>query len=187
MFIQTEATPNPATLKFLPGRDVLVGEPRDFRTAEAALISPLASALFEIPGVTGIFLGSDFISVTKDVTEWGHIKPAILGVIMEHFLSGKPVVDTGSSEGAETDGEEFFDADDSETVEVIKELIATRVRPAVAMDGGDITFKGFKDGQVFLNMRGACSGCPSSTATLKAGIENLLRHFVPGVEGVQQI
>ncbi|MDB5561916.1 MAG: NifU family protein [Hyphomicrobiales bacterium] len=186
MFIQTEATPNPATLKFLPGRDVLVGEPRDFRTPEAALISPLASGLFEIPGVTGIFLGSDFISVTKDVTEWAHIKPAILGVIMEHFLSGKPVVNSGEPDVDTSEGE-FFDESDGETVEVIKELIATRVRPAVAMDGGDITFKGFRDGTVFLHMQGACSGCPSSTATLKSGIENLLRHFVPGVEAVQQV
>jgi Fe-S cluster biogenesis protein NfuA len=185
MFIQTEATPNPATLKFLPGRDVLVGEPRDFRHAEDAAASPLATALFGVPGVTGVFLGSDFISVTKDTAEWNHIKPSVLGVIMEHFLSGKPVLETG--EPAPAPGEEFFDDEDSETVEVIKELIATRVRPAVAMDGGDITFKGFRDGQVYLNMRGACSGCPSSTATLKAGIENLLRHFVPGVEGVQQI
>ncbi|HEV7718824.1 MAG TPA: NifU family protein [Arsenicitalea sp.] len=186
MFIQTEATPNPATLKFLPGRDVLVGEPRDFRTPEAALISPLAAGLFEIPGVTGIFLGSDFISVTKDVTEWGHIKPAILGVIMEHFLSGKPVINSGEPDVDTSEGE-FFDESDGETVEVIKELIATRVRPAVAMDGGDITFKGFRDGTVFLHMQGACSGCPSSTATLKSGIENLLRHFVPGVEAVQQV
>jgi len=185
MFIQTESTPNPATLKFLPGRDVVIGEPREFRNAEEGAISPLATALFGVPGVTGVFLGSDFVSVTKDTADWGHIKPSILGVIMEHFLSGKPVIDTG--EPAAEAGEEFFDDGDSETVEVIKELIATRVRPAVAMDGGDITFKGFKDGQVYLNMRGACSGCPSSTATLKSGIENLLRHFVPGVEGVQQI
>ncbi|MHB1102459.1 MAG: NifU family protein [Devosia sp.] len=186
MFIQTEATPNPATLKFLPGRDVLVGEPRDFRNVEAATASPLAAALFEVTGVTGVFLGSDFISVTKDVTEWSHIKPAILGVIMEHFLSGKPVLFEGDP-APETGGDEFFDASDTETVEVIKELLATRVRPAVAMDGGDITFKGYRDGTVFLHMQGACSGCPSSTATLKSGIENLLRHFVPGVEAVQQV
>jgi Fe-S cluster biogenesis protein NfuA len=185
VFIQTESTPNPATLKFLPGRDVVIGEPRDFRTVGDAAISPLATALFGVPGVTGVFLGSDFVSVTKDTAEWNHIKPSILGVIMEHFLSGKPTIDNG--EPAVEDGDEFFDDGDSETVEVIKELIATRVRPAVAMDGGDITFKGFRDGQVFLHMRGACSGCPSSTATLKSGIENLLRHFVPGVEGVQQI
>jgi len=184
MFIQTEATPNPATLKFLPGRDVLVGEPRDFRSADAAVVSPLASGLFSIPGVTGVFLGSDFVSVSKDATEWNHLKPAVLGVIMEHFLSGKPVIDEGNTALV---GEEFFEAADSETVEVIKELISTRVRPAVAMDGGDITFKGFRDGTVYLHMQGACSGCPSSTATLKSGIENLLRHFVPGVEAVQQV
>jgi Fe-S cluster biogenesis protein NfuA len=185
MFIQTEATPNPATLKFLPGRDVVTGEPRDFRSAEDAAISPLASALFGIPGVTGVFLGADFVSVSKDVTEWNHLKPAILGVIMDHFLSGRPVIDEGRELADEV--EEFFDEGDSETVEVIKELISTRVRPAVAMDGGDITFKGFKDGTVYLHMQGACSGCPSSTATLKSGIENLLRHFVPGVEAVQQV
>jgi Fe-S cluster biogenesis protein NfuA len=163
----------------------LVGEPRDFRSAEAAAVSPLAAGLFEIPGVTGVFLGADFVSVSKDMTEWNHLKPAILGVIMEHFLSGRPVLDEGSALADEV--EEFFEETDSETVEVIKELIATRVRPAVAMDGGDITFKGFRDGTVYLHMQGACSGCPSSTATLKSGIENLLRHFVPGVEAVQQV
>ena len=188
MFIQTEATPNPATLKFLPGRDVLTGEPRDFRSPEIAAVSPLATGLFAISGVTGVFLGSDFISVTKDETNWAHIKPAILGVIMDHFLSGKPVIAEGSTPVVDfNEVEEFFDESDSETVEVIKELLATRVRPAVAMDGGDIIFKGFKEGQVFLHMQGACSGCPSSSATLKSGIENLLRHFVPGVEGVQQV
>jgi Fe-S cluster biogenesis protein NfuA len=188
MFIQTEATPNPATLKFLPGRDVLPGEPRDFRTPDAAAVSPLATGLFGISGVTGVFLGSDFISVTKDETNWAHIKPAILGVIMDHFLSGKPVVVEGGAERAALDdGAEFFEEEDKEMVEVIKELLATRVRPAVAMDGGDIIFKGFKEGTVFLHMQGACSGCPSSTATLKSGIENLLRHFVPGVEAVQQV
>ena len=188
MFIQTEATPNPATLKFLPGRDVLEGEPRDFRSPEAAGISPLATGLFGISGVTGVFLGSDFISVTKDDTNWAHIKPAILGVIMDHFLSGKPVIVDGAPDVTNFDEvEEFYEEDDKEMVEVIKELLATRVRPAVAMDGGDIIFKGFKEGTVFLHMQGACSGCPSSTATLKSGIENLLRHFVPGVESVQQV
>ena len=188
MFIQTEATPNPSTLKFLPGRDVLIGEPRDFRGVEASANSPLAQGLFAISGVTGVFLGSDFISVTKDDTNWAHIKPAILGVIMDHFLSGKPVIVEGGVEVANFDEvDEFFEEEDSETVEVIKELLATRVRPAVAMDGGDIIFKGFKEGTVFLHMQGACSGCPSSTATLKSGIENLLRHFVPGVEQVQQV
>lgn len=186
MFIQTEATPNPATLKFLPGREVLAGEPRDFRDAESAAASPLAAALFALPGVTGVFLGADFISVTKDVTEWNHIKPAVLGAIMEHFLSGQPILDETAAE-PEAVEDEFFEATDTETVEVIKELLATRVRPAVAMDGGDITFRGYRDGTVYLHMQGACSGCPSSTATLKSGIENLLRHFVPGVESVQQI
>lgn len=185
MFIQTETTPNPATLKFLPGREVVVGEPRDFRDPDSADVSPLASAIFELPGVTGVFLGSDFISVTKEEVDWAHIKPAVLGAIMEHFLSGKPVMNDGVA-AVDTD-DEFFEEGDAETVEVIKELIATRVRPAVAMDGGDITFKGFKEGTVFLHMQGACSGCPSSTATLRNGIENLLRHFVPGVEAVQQI
>jgi Fe-S cluster biogenesis protein NfuA len=187
MFIQTEATPNPATLKFLPGRDVLPGEPRDFRDADSATLSPLADALFAVPGVNGVFLGSDFISVTKQDADWAHIKPAVLGVIMEHFLSGKPVIGDGSHPSEESAGEEFFEDEDAEVVEVIKELLATRVRPAVAMDGGDITFKGYRDGTVYLNMRGACSGCPSSTATLRSGIENLLRHFVPGVEAVEQI
>lgn len=186
MFIQTEATPNPATLKFLPGREVLTGEPRDFRTSEAASVSPLGVALFAIPGVTGMFLGADFISVTKDETDWAHIKPAILGAIMEHFMSGLPILADGAVAPVSDDAE-FFDEADSEVVEIIKELLATRVRPAVAQDGGDITFKGFKDGTVFLSMQGACAGCPSSTATLKNGIENLLRHFAPGVEEVQQI
>ena len=187
MFIQTEATPNPATLKFLPGREVLSGEPRDFRDTDTARLSPLASALFSLDGVAGVFLGADFVSVTKhDAVDWAHIKPAILGAVMEHFMSGKPILAEGAA-AQEATGDEFFEAEDAETVEVIKELLDTRVRPAVAMDGGDITFKGYKEGTVFLQMQGACSGCPSSTATLKSGIENLLRHFVPGVEQVQQI
>lgn len=185
MFIQTEATPNPATLKFLPGQDVLSGEPRDFRTAEAASASPLAENLFAIDGVTGVFLGADFISVTRDDVDWAHIKPAVLGAIMEHFTSGAPILANGDEVANAAD--EFFEEDDKEVVEIIKELLDTRVRPAVAMDGGDITFKGFKQGTVFLHMQGACSGCPSSTATLKHGIENLLRHFVPGVQEVQQV
>lgn len=187
MFIQTEATPNPATLKFLPGREVLAGEPREFRDAQGAAISPLSAELFLVDGVTGVFLGADFISVTKDEADWAHIKPAILGVIMEHFLSGKPVIAQGEAGQPQNLDEEFFDESDAEMVEIIKELLATRIRPAVAMDGGDITFRGFKDGIVFLKMQGACAGCPSSTATLKHGIENLLRHFVPGVEEVQQV
>ena len=186
MFIQTEATPNPATLKFIPGRPVLDQGTLEFRDAAESKVSPLAARLFEIEGVKGVFFGSDFISVTKGDGEWQHMKPAILGVIMEHFLSGKPVIVDGT-EAVDTEAGEFFEETDSETVEVIKELLATRVRPAVAMDGGDITFKGFKEGTVYLHMQGACSGCPSSTATLKSGIENLLRHFVPGVEAVQQV
>lgn len=186
MFIQTEATPNPATLKFLPGREVLSGEPRDFRSMEAAGVSPLGQSLFGIDGVSGVFLGSDFISVTKADGDWAHIKPAILGAIMDHFLSGQPVVIEAEA-GDSDQSDEFYEEEDVGTVEIIKELLATRVRPAVAMDGGDITFKGYKGGTVFLHMQGACSGCPSSTATLRNGIENLLRHFVPGVESVQQI
>jgi Fe-S cluster biogenesis protein NfuA len=185
MFIQTETTPNPATLKFLPGRPVLAGEPIDMRDPEAAAQSPLAARLFEIDGVSGVFLGSDFIAVTKAEAEWQHIKPAILGAIMEHFMEGGPILLQGRQAPAES--EESFDAADAETVATIKELIETRVRPAVANDGGDITFRGFKDGVVFLNMKGACSGCPSSTATLRHGIENLLRHFVPDVTEVRAI
>lgn len=187
MFIQTEATPNPQTLKFLPGRDVLPGQPKDFRDEDAAKGSPLASALFAIDGVIGVFFGSDFIAVTKDESDWAHLKPAILGSIMEHFMSNQPLFSDGETVPQNNQIEEFFEDEDKEMVEVIKELLDTRVRPAVAMDGGDIIFKGFKQGTVYLHMQGACSGCPSSTATLKNGIENLLRHFVPGVEDVQQI
>lgn len=188
MFIQTESTPNPATLKFLPGKVVLSEGTADFRSAEAArAASPLAGRLFDIPGVTGVFFGFDFITVTKADPEWQHLKPAILGTIMEHFMSGAPVMaDMTSAVGETTDGE-FYDSADSEIVSTIKELLETRVRPAVAQDGGDITFRGFENGTVFLNMKGACAGCPSSTATLKHGIQNLLRHFVPEVQQVEQI
>lgn len=184
MFIQTENTPNPATLKFLPGRTVLAEGTLDLRSKEAAERSPLATRLFEIPQVSGVFFAQDFITVTKTEGEWQHLKPAILGAIMEHFLSGEPVLKSGADVRT-SDDEEFFDADDAATVATIKELIETRVRPAVANDGGDITFRGYKDGVVFLNMKGACSGCPSSTATLKNGIENLLRHFLPDVTEVR--
>jgi Fe-S cluster biogenesis protein NfuA len=186
MFIQTEATPNPATLKFLPGRTVLQDGARDFRDAkEAALVSPLAARLFEIDGITGVFLGSGFVSVTKGEGEWQHLKPAVLGAIMEHFLSGEPVLlSEGNGTGA---ANEDFDPQDAEVVATIKELIETRVRPAVANDGGDIVFRGFRGGTVYLAMHGACSGCPSSTATLRHGIENLLKHFVPEVEAVQPV
>lgn len=189
MFIQTETTPNPATLKFLPGKVVLAEGTADFRTAEnAADVSPLAAKLFAIPGISGVFFGYDFITVTKDGAEWQHLKPAILGTIMEHFMSGAPVMATNQNHAHDHDAEEeFFDEADAEIVDTIKELIETRVRPAVAQDGGDITFRGFEGGTVFLHMKGACSGCPSSTATLKHGIQNLLRHFVPEVQQVEQI
>ncbi len=189
MFIQTEATPNPATLKFLPGKEVLVDGTADFRDAESArTASPLAGRLFDVPGVTGVFFGYDFITVTKNGPDWQHLKPAILGTIMEHFMSGAPVMATGGKRSAETDAEdEFFDAADAEIVVTIKELLDTRVRPAVAQDGGDITFRGYENGTVFLNMKGACAGCPSSTATLKHGIQNLLRHFIPEVQQVEQV
>jgi Fe-S cluster biogenesis protein NfuA len=185
MFIQTEATPNPATLKFLPGRTVLGDGTLEMRDRSEAAQSPLARRLFEIDGVGGVFFGSDFITVTKTLGEWPQLKPAILGAIMEHYLSGEPVVDAETH--ATTAEEEFFEPQDAETVAAIKELIETRVRPAVANDGGDITFRGFKNGVVFLNMRGSCSGCPSSTATLRHGIQNLLRHFVPDVVEVRPV
>ena len=183
MFIQTEPTPNPATLKFLPGRAVLETGTLDMRAKEDAAQSPLAERLFDIPGVSGVFFGSDFIAVTKAENEWQQLKPAILGAIMEHFMSGAPLLHGDTPAGEDAD--EFFDSKDGETVATIKELIETRVRPAVANDGGDITFKGFKDGVVYLNMKGACSGCPSSTATLRHGIQNLLRHYLPDVVEVR--
>jgi len=184
MFIQTETTPNPATLKFLPGKAVLPQGTLDLRTKDEAARSPLAAKLFDIPEVSGVFFAQDFITVTKSEGDWQHLKPAILGAIMEHYLSGEPLLKSGASTTTSAD-EEFFDAEDASTVATIKELIETRVRPAVANDGGDITFRGYKDGIVFLNMKGACAGCPSSTATLKNGIENLLRHFVPDVQEVR--
>src|ERR1700727_708747 len=186
MFIQTETTPNPATLKFLPGRAVLETGTLDLRDADEAAQSPLAERLFGVNGVSGVFFGSDFIAVTKaEAGEWQQLKPMILGAIMEHFMSGAPLLNSGG--GTSNDGEEFFDAADADTVATIKDLIETRVRPAVANDGGDITFRGFKEGVVYLNMKGACSGCPSSTATLQHGIQNLLKHFVPDVVEVRQM
>jgi len=183
MFIQTEATPNPATLKFLPGRPVLEGGTLDMQSKDAAVQSPLAIRLFDVANVGGVFFGSDFISVTKTDGDWQQMKPAILGVIMEHYMSGTPLLADDVQPAAAAD--EFFDAKDAETVATIKDLIETRVRPAVAGDGGDITFRGYKEGIVYLNMKGACSGCPSSTATLKHGIQNLLRHFLPEVVEVR--
>ena len=192
MFIQTEATPNPATLKFLPGKVVLEDGTADFRDAEGAReASPLAGRLFDVAGVSGVFFGYDFVTVTKaDEPDWQHLKPAILGTIMEHFMSGQPVMahrGDAAAGAAAAAGEEFYDKEDEEIVLTIKELLDTRVRPAVAQDGGDITFRGYENGTVFLHMKGACAGCPSSTATLKHGIQNLLRHFVPEVQQVEQI
>ena len=187
MFIQTEATPNPATLKFLPGRIVMGEGTLELRdAATAADSSPLAEKLFAIEGVEGVFFGSDFVTVTKGSIEWAHLRPAILGAIMEHFMSGAPLLKSGAAIAGEEPGE-FFADEDAETVSTIKELLETRIRPAVAGDGGDITFKGFKDGVVYLTMKGSCAGCPSSTATLKHGIQNLLRHFLPDVQSVEAV
>ncbi|HLJ72245.1 MAG TPA: NifU family protein [Roseiarcus sp.] len=185
MFIQTEATPNPATLKFLPGQPVMPEGTFEARDAAEAARSPLARALMQVPGVSGVYFAPDFISVTKSAGEWQHLRPAILGVVTEFYLSGEPILE-GEAEAAEASSE-FFDEKDAETVETIKELIETRVRPAVAGDGGDITFKGYRDGVVYLNMKGACSGCPSSTATLKHGIQNLFHHFLPEIRAIEQV
>jgi Fe-S cluster biogenesis protein NfuA len=186
MFIQTEATPNPATLKFLPGRVVLPEGTLDFRDADEAARSPLAQRLFGVDGVAAIFFGHDFITVTKKDGEWQHMKPALLGAIMEHFMSGAPLVAGEAPAEAAADGE-FFDEKDADTVDTIKDLLETRIRPAVAGDGGDITFRGYREGVVYLAMKGSCSGCPSSTATLQHGIQNLLRHFLPDVREVQAV
>lgn len=185
MFIQTESTPNPATLKFLPGQTVLEAGTADFPSADTAARSPLAERLFKVQGVTGVFFGNDFITVTKgEDTEWDHMKPAILGAIMEHFQSGQPVMQDDQVSGS---GHAEHSGEDSEIVGQIKELLDTRVRPAVAQDGGDITFHGFDRGVVYLHMQGACAGCPSSTITLKMGIENLLRHYIPEVTEVRPV
>jgi len=184
MFIQTESTPNPATLKFLPGQTVLEAGTADFPTAETAGASPLAQRIFAVDGVAGVFFGTDFVTVTKtDAVAWDHIKPAILGAIMEHYQSGAPVIE-GDAAGT---GHAEHDGPDGEIVGQIKELLDTRVRPAVAQDGGDITFHGFERGVVYLHMQGACAGCPSSTLTLKMGIENLLRHYIPEVTEVRPV
>lgn len=184
MFIQTEETPNPATLKFLPGCEVMPSGTADFVSPEHAGRSPLAVRLFAIDGVAGVFLGADFVSVTKrSDTEWYVLRPFILGAIMEHFLAEQPVIIAGA-DATEPEGETEADSD---VVAQIKELLDSRVRPAVAMDGGDIVFHGFEDGVVYLHMMGACSGCPSSTATLKSGIENMLRHYIPDVLEVRPV
>ncbi|MBM3537670.1 MAG: NifU family protein [Alphaproteobacteria bacterium] len=182
MFIQTEQTPNPATLKFLPGRDVMTSGTADFPNAEAAQRSPLAERLFGIDGVAGVFFGSDFITVTKTADkDWHLMKPAILGAVMEHFTAGKPILAENAASAGAAEGE------DSDVVMQIKELIDTRVRPAVAQDGGDIVFDSFSEGVVYLHMQGSCSGCPSSTATLKSGIENMLKHYIPEVQEVRAV
>jgi len=186
MFIETEGTPNPATLKFLPGRDVMGGRgTADFTLpAEAAGRSPLAARIFDVGEVSRVFLGNDFVTVTKsEEADWTRLRPRVLGAIMEHYLAGLPVM-----EGAEAEAEEEdFDAGDGEIVAQIKDLLDTRVRPAVAGDGGDIVFRGFREGVVRLRMQGACSGCPSSRATLKHGVETMLRHYVPEVVRVEQV
>ena len=184
MFIQTEQTPNPASLKFLPGVDVM-GDAgtANFPDAESAAVSPLAERLFGVTGVVGVFFGSDFVTVTKtDDQEWYLLKPAILGALMEHFTTGRPLM-TGAV-GSEAAADPA--ADEDGIVSQIKELLDVRVRPAVAQDGGDIIFQGFEDGVVYLHMQGSCAGCPSSTMTLKAGIENMLRHYIPEVREVRQ-
>jgi Fe-S cluster biogenesis protein NfuA len=183
MFIQTESTPNPATLKFLPGMPVLDMGTADFPSADSAAKSPLAARLFALGHVSGVFFGTDFITVTKaDDVAWDHVKPSILGAIMEHYQSGAAVM-----EGEQAEAHTAHDGPDSEIVQQIKELLDTRVRPAVANDGGDITFHGFDRGIVYLHMKGSCAGCPSSTLTLKMGIENLLRHYIPEVTEVRAV
>jgi Fe-S cluster biogenesis protein NfuA len=188
MFIQTEQTPNPSTLKFLPGRTVLEAGTADFRSAEEAERSPLAARLFQIDGVAGVFFGADFITVTKTGdADWHLLKPAILGVIMEHFVSGQTIL--ADEAGAEENDATIDDATgpDADIIRQIRELLDTRVRPAVAQDGGDIVYRGFKNGVVMLHMQGACAGCPSSTATLKMGIENMLKHYIPEVVEVRAV
>jgi len=185
MFIQTEDTPNPATLKFLPGRAVTGDRPpADFPNSTAATASPLAEALFTVEGVESVFLGSDFIAVTKGAGEWQLIKPALLQIIMAHFVEERPVL---LDDGGDAEAEQEEDGPDAEIISVIKQILDTRVRPAVAQDGGDIVFHGYHDGIVSLHMRGACAGCPSATATLKHGIENLLKHYVPSVTEVRAV
>jgi Fe-S cluster biogenesis protein NfuA len=186
MFIQTEQTPNPATLKFLPGETVLEKGTAEFKSAEETKKAPLAERLFRIQGVSGVFLGQDFISISKaDDTDWVMLKPMILGALMEHFSTGQPVVLDGYAK--DSDAAPDTEGAEGEIIAQIKELLETRVRPSVMMDGGDIEFESFEDGIVSLRMRGACSGCPSSTATLKSGIESMLKHFVPEVIEVRAV
>ncbi|MBB3349056.1 Fe-S cluster biogenesis protein NfuA [Sphingomonas sp. BK069] len=190
MLIETEATPNPATVKFLPGRIVMDAGTRDFATPEEAEASPLATALFDLGDVTGVFFGRDFVSVTAAPgVSWSELKPDVLALLMDHFTAQMPLFRTGGADFSVPAEEETFTDDpaDADIVAQIRELIDTRVRPAVANDGGDIVYRGFDKGKVFLRMQGACSGCPSSTATLKNGIEQLLRHYVPEVTEVRAV
>lgn len=189
MFIQTEPTPNPASLKFLPGVQVMPSGTANFTDPEAAAAqSPLARRLFEIDGVMGVYLGQDFVTILKgEGTEWHHLKPAILGVIMEHFTAGLPVINEQAATNEAAAGDIDTSGEDGAVISQIVELLDTRVRPAVAMDGGDIVFHGFERGVVYLHMQGSCQGCPSSTITLKHGIENMLRHYIPEVTEVRAI
>ena len=190
MFIETETTPNPATLKFLPGEQVMASGTREFTSPEAAEASPLAQALFDTGDVTGVLFGRDFVSVTAAPgVEWAGLKPQVLSILLDHFVSQAPLFVGGTAAGiavpAEADESFADDPADADIIDQIKDLIETRVRPAVANDGGDIIYKGFREGVVYLQMQGACSGCPSSTATLKNGIESLLKHYVPEVSEVR--
>jgi len=189
MLIETETTPNPATLKFLPGQQVMTSGTRDFAAPEEADASPLAEGLFNLGDVTGVFYGSDFVSVTAAAdVDWAGLKPDVLGVLLDHFASGAPLFKAGSAAEIAVPAEDFDDdPEDAEIVAQIRDLIDTRVRPAVARDGGDIVYRGFQQGKVFLQMQGACAGCPSSTATLKQGIEQLLKHYVPEVTEVRAV
>ena len=190
MLIRTEQTPNPATRKFLPGQAVMEAGTRDFADAESAEVSPLAKALFDSDMVEGVFYGRDFISVTAaSGVSWTDLEPLVLETLLDHFVSGAPMFVAGSAAGIHVDDDSNFDDDpeDAEIIDQIKELIETRVRPAVAQDGGDIAYKGYRDGRLFLSMHGACSGCPSSSVTLKRGIESLIRHYVPEVESVEAV
>ncbi|MFD1787356.1 NifU family protein [Sphingomonas floccifaciens] len=191
MLIETESTPNPATLKFLPGRTVMDAGTRDFATPEEAEASPLADALFGLGDVTGVFFGRDFVSVTAAPgVDWTGLKPDVLGVLLDHFSANMPLFRPGSAAGISVPGDDATFGDDPEDADIvaqIRELIDTRVRPAVANDGGDIVYRGFDKGKVYLQMQGACSGCPSSSATLKQGIEQLLRHYVPEVTEVRAV
>ena len=189
MLIETETTPNPATLKFLPGHIVMTAGTRDFADAEEADASPLAAALFSLGDVTGVFFGKDFISVTVGPgSDWRQVKPEVLTILLDHFASEAPLFTAGRAGDIAIPADDFDDDPaDEDIVEQIKDLIETRVRPAVARDGGDIVYRGFRQGTVYLAMHGACSGCPSSTATLKNGIESLLKHYVPEVSEVRAI